>query len=64
MTGEQIDERKAIARRLGVSPNALRIRAHRIKESLGDCINNCLMLKDRKIARTAPKPERSSEDEF
>ena len=44
----KIDARKTIARRLGVSPNALRIRAHRIKECLGDCINNCLALKGQK----------------
>ena len=44
----KIDARKTIARRLGVSPNALRIRAHRIKESLGECINTCLALRGRK----------------
>lgn len=39
------DPRKQAAWRLGISPNALRIRAHRIRESLGKCIGACLTLK-------------------
>ena len=39
------DPRKETAWRLGISPNALRIRAHRIRESLGKCIGACLTLK-------------------
>ena len=40
------DPRKEIAARLGISPNAVRIRAHRIRESLSRCVRNCMMLKD------------------
>jgi len=42
------DARKEIAMRLGISPNAVRIRAHRIREGLSRCVLNCLTLKDRK----------------
>ncbi|HEU4386781.1 MAG TPA: sigma-70 family RNA polymerase sigma factor [Blastocatellia bacterium] len=38
----KIDSRREIAQQLGVSPNALRIRAHRIKDVLGDCISECM----------------------
>jgi RNA polymerase sigma factor (sigma-70 family) len=37
--------RKEIAQRLGISPNAVRIRAHRIRETLSRCIGDCLTLK-------------------
>jgi DNA-directed RNA polymerase specialized sigma24 family protein len=38
----KIDERKELAEKLGIGPNALWIRAHRIRESLRECVNNCL----------------------
>jgi RNA polymerase sigma factor (sigma-70 family) len=38
----KIDHRKEIADRLGIAPNALRIRMHRIRASLQDCVANCL----------------------
>ncbi|HEU4391008.1 MAG TPA: sigma-70 family RNA polymerase sigma factor [Blastocatellia bacterium] len=40
-----MDVRRAIAGRLGISPNAVRIRTHRIREGLSRCINDCLALK-------------------
>ncbi len=43
--GEKIRNRKVLARRLGIPPNALRIRVHRIREKLERCVNeslNCL----------------------
>ncbi len=39
---EKIERRKALAGRLGMAPNALRIRAHRIRNSLGNCVFDCL----------------------
>ncbi len=41
----EIDDRRDVARRLGVSANALRLRVHRIRESLGRCISDCLTMK-------------------
>ena len=38
----KIDHRKLLARRLGLAPNALRIRACRIRASLLKCVENCL----------------------
>lgn len=38
----KIDSRKELAARLGVALNALRIRAHRIRASLHDCVRQCL----------------------
>jgi DNA-directed RNA polymerase specialized sigma24 family protein len=38
----KIDHRKLLARRLGIAPNALRIRACRIRASLLKCVENCL----------------------
>jgi hypothetical protein len=38
----KIDRRKLLARRLGIAPNALRIRACRIRASLLKCVENCL----------------------
>jgi DNA-directed RNA polymerase specialized sigma24 family protein len=34
--------RRRLARRLGIAPNALRIRAHRIREGLAKCQSDCL----------------------
>jgi RNA polymerase sigma factor (sigma-70 family) len=39
---EKIERRKALAERLGIAPNALRIRAHRIRGSLAKCVFECL----------------------
>jgi DNA-directed RNA polymerase specialized sigma24 family protein len=38
----KIDHRKQLAARLGIAVNALRIRAHRIRQSLQSCVENCL----------------------
>ena len=38
----RIDQRKALAKELGIRLNALRIRAHRIRATLLECVQNCL----------------------
>jgi DNA-directed RNA polymerase specialized sigma24 family protein len=38
----KIDHRKDLAEQLGIALNALRIRAHRIRASLQECVQNCL----------------------
>lgn len=38
----KIDQRKELSHRLSIAPNALRIRIHRIKSTLKQCIENCL----------------------
>jgi DNA-directed RNA polymerase specialized sigma24 family protein len=38
----KIEHRRAMAERLGVPINALRIRAHRIRAALRDCVTDCL----------------------
>lgn len=38
----KIERRKELAERLGIGANALWIRAHRIRESLRECVNRCL----------------------
>jgi DNA-directed RNA polymerase specialized sigma24 family protein len=38
----KIDQRKELSCRLGIAPNALRIRIHRIKLVLKQCIEDCL----------------------
>jgi len=38
----KIEHRKNLADRLGIAVNALRIRAHRIRKSLQDCVRECL----------------------
>ena len=38
----KIDQRKELANRLGMAVNALRIRAHRIRASLQECVFECL----------------------
>lgn len=40
--GAKIDWRKQLTEQLGIPLNALRIRAHRIRKSLEQCIENCL----------------------
>lgn len=39
---EKIDNRKQLAEKMGIAPNALRIRAHRIRTDLRRCVENCL----------------------
>jgi len=38
----KIDNRRQLAERLGIAINALRIRAHRIRATLQQCVENCL----------------------
>ncbi|MFN2532919.1 MAG: RNA polymerase sigma factor [Pyrinomonadaceae bacterium] len=38
----RIDHRKLLAERLGLAPNALRIRAFRIRSQLCECVERCL----------------------
>ena len=38
----KIDSRKRLAEQLGIALNALRIRAHRIRGSLYECVRNCV----------------------
>jgi DNA-directed RNA polymerase specialized sigma24 family protein len=38
----KIDHRKEMARRMGIAQNALRIRAHRIRVILQQCVKSCL----------------------
>jgi DNA-directed RNA polymerase specialized sigma24 family protein len=38
---QKINQRKALAVRLGLAANALSMRAHRIRESLGKCVSDC-----------------------
>jgi len=38
----KIDRRKKLADQLGIALNALRIRAHRIRVSLYECVQNCV----------------------
>jgi DNA-directed RNA polymerase specialized sigma24 family protein len=42
----RVETRRRMAERLGIAPNALRIRIHRIKEHLGRCITECLLRKE------------------
>lgn len=39
---EKIVHRKKLAGELGIAPNALRIRAHRIRTDLRDCVEECV----------------------
>lgn len=38
----KIEHRRRLAERLGIALNALRIRAHRIRASLQECVQNCV----------------------
>ncbi len=38
----KIDQRKSLAERLGIEPNALRIRAYRIRQTLQQCVTECM----------------------
>jgi RNA polymerase sigma factor (sigma-70 family) len=46
-TGGHIDARKKLAERLGMSRNTLRVRLHRIRVTLRQCIEECLQQKGR-----------------
>jgi RNA polymerase sigma factor (sigma-70 family) len=39
---EKIEHRKQLAERLGIAPNALRIRAYRIRAALQKCLDECM----------------------
>ena len=39
---EKIEQRKLLADRLGIAPNALRIRAFRIRAELQQCVEDCI----------------------
>jgi DNA-directed RNA polymerase specialized sigma24 family protein len=38
----QMENRRGLARKMGIGINALRIRAHRVRESLATCLAECL----------------------
>ena len=40
--GTAHDARAELAARLGISPTALRTRAHRLRNQLGECLGRCL----------------------
>ena len=40
--GSKVDQRKQLAEELGIGPNALRIRAHRIRLGLQNCVEKCI----------------------
>ncbi len=40
--GEKIEQRKRLAEHLGIPLNALRIRALRVREKLGECLDGCM----------------------
>jgi DNA-directed RNA polymerase specialized sigma24 family protein len=48
----KIDQRAALAQRLGIAVNALRIRAHRIRKHLEKCVLECL---DKKALALEPQ---------
>ena len=39
---EKIDQRRLLAEQLGIAPNALRIRAYRIRAALQECVRRCV----------------------
>jgi len=39
---QKIEERKQLAEELGIAPNALRIRAYRIRAALQKCLEKCV----------------------
>ncbi|HEU0253584.1 MAG TPA: hypothetical protein VFR12_11175 [Pyrinomonadaceae bacterium] len=39
---DKIEKRKKLAEKLGIAPNALRIRAYRIRQALQECVENCV----------------------
>jgi len=44
--GSKIDQRKQLAEELGIAPNALRIRAYRIRLGLQECVEKCITQSD------------------
>lgn len=40
--GAKVEQRKRLAEELGIAPNALRIRAYRIRVGLQDCMTKCV----------------------
>jgi hypothetical protein len=40
--GAKVEQRKRLAEELGIAPNALRIRAYRIRVGLQDCMAKCI----------------------
>ena len=38
----KVEQRKRLAEELGIAPNALRIRAYRIRLGLQDCVEKCI----------------------
>lgn len=38
----KIDQRRLLAEKLGIAPNALRLRAHRIRRMLLECVEKCI----------------------
>jgi len=42
----RIEKRKQIANRLGISLNTLRIRVHRVREQLAQCVRRCVELNE------------------
>ena len=38
----KIEHRQKLAEQLGIAVNALRIRAHRIRHTLEECVRNCV----------------------
>lgn len=54
--GSKAEARVALAARLGVSPNALWIRAHRIRTRLEECVRKCLSGMD-EWNHSAPTPQ-------
>lgn len=44
--GVRIRNRKALAQKLGITTNALRIRAHRLRAQLEDCVRDCAETQD------------------
>jgi DNA-directed RNA polymerase specialized sigma24 family protein len=39
---EKVEKRRKLAEELGIAPNALRIRAYRIRQSLQECVEKCV----------------------
>ena len=46
---KQFDNRKALAQSLGISDNALRLRAYKIRKGLGNCVRSCLKGENDKV---------------
>jgi len=40
--GSKVDQRRQLAEELGIAPNALRIRAYRIRLGLQECVEKCI----------------------